>query len=88
MPQLSLVIEKGELFVRSTRSLNSELISLSSARNGDIWDQESIFVTDFPVGEFERKLVVLDLKAQKAGGNIVVKHARIRYPEVSLVVKK
>ncbi|WP_062810760.1 hypothetical protein [Alcanivorax sp. NBRC 102028] len=88
MPQLSLVIEKGELFVRSTRSLNSELVSLASVRNGDIWNQESIFVTDFPVGEFERKLVVLDLKAQKMGETIVVRHARIRYPEVALLIKK
>jgi hypothetical protein len=84
MPQLSLMIEDGQLYIRSTRGLNSEKIPLDPYMKNNMWNQDSIFVTDFPVGDFERKLVVLDLKAEKKDGKITILHARIRYPEVKL----
>jgi hypothetical protein len=88
MPKLSLLIENGSLFARSTRGLHSELIPLDQFKINNVWDRESIFVMDFPVGEFERKLVVLDLKARKEGDDILISQARIRYPEVKLEIKE
>jgi hypothetical protein len=87
MPVLSLLNRDGELFVRSTRGLNSELISLDEYASNGVWNQDSIFITDFPVGEFERKLVILDLKAHREKDDLVIRHARIRYPEVKLNIQ-
>ena len=87
MPLLSLLIKEGDLYVRSTRGLTSELIPLKQYSSNGIWSRDSIYLTDFPVGEFERKLIILDLKAEKKGDMIIVKHARIRYPEKKLAVK-
>lgn len=86
MPSLTLVVIDSNLFVRSTRGIESTLMPLAPFEKGGRWDEKSAYVGDFAVGDFERKFVVLDIKASRDGDSIVIKHARIRYPEVRLDV--
>lgn len=86
MPLLSLVVVDSKLFVRSTRGIDSTLMPLEPFENAGRWDVRSAFVGDFAVGDLERKFIVLDIKASREGDTIVIRHARIRYPEVKLEI--
>ncbi|MFG0584561.1 hypothetical protein ACF8C1_15120 [Pseudomonas sp. zjy_9] len=86
MPNLTLVVIDSNLFVRSTRGIESTLMPLETFEKEGRWNERSAYVGDFAVGDFERKFVVLDIKANREGEEIVIKHARIRYPEVKLDV--
>ncbi|SDU68095.1 hypothetical protein [Desulfobacula phenolica] len=86
MPWLSLVLEKGKLFIRSTRGIQSDLIPLDTFEKNSQWNERSAYLLDFPVGDFKRKFVVLDIEAKRNGDTVVIEHARIRYPEVRLQV--
>lgn len=86
MPWLSLVLDNGSLFIRSTRGIHSALIPLNAFEKNSQWNKRSAYVMDFPVGDFKRKFVVLDIEAKRNEHTVVIEHARIRYPEVKLQV--
>ena len=86
MPNLTLVVIDSNLFVRSTRGIDSKLLPLAQFERAGRWNERSAYIGDFAVGDFERKFVVLDIKAHREGDSIIIRHARIRYPEVKLEI--
>lgn len=88
MPWLSLLLLKdGSLCVRRIQGgFDLPLIRLDKFEKNSRWDKRSAYLFTFPVGDLERKIVVLDIEAKRDGSSVVIEHARIRYPEVRLEI--
>lgn len=87
MPWLSLLLKDGSLCVRRIQGgFELPLIHLDKFEKNSRWDKRSAFLFAFPVGDVERKIVMLDIEAKRDGSSVVIEHARIRYPEVRLEI--
>jgi hypothetical protein len=86
MPELSLMIDKGELFVRVLDSQGTPPISLKKCNNYENLIISNCRIHEYPVGDMEKKILFLDLKANRKALSIIVRDARIHYPEKRLEI--